>query len=44
MNTYENAIKIKDVTKKYDSFTLDNVSFRMPKDCIMGFVGQNGGR
>ena len=36
MNDYENAIEIKGVTKKYDGFTLDNISFDVPKGCIMG--------
>lgn len=40
--SYENAIEIKNVTKKYDGFTLDNVSFNVPKGSIMGFIGQNG--
>ena len=42
MNEYENAISIKGVTKRYDGFTLDNISFDVPKGCIMGFIGQNG--
>lgn len=42
MSGYENAIEIKNVTKKYDGFTLDNVSFEVPKGSIMGFIGQNG--
>lgn len=42
MNEYENAIEIKDLTKKYDGFTLDKVSFNVPKGSIMGFIGQNG--
>ncbi|HNZ98465.1 ABC transporter ATP-binding protein [Ruminococcus sp.] len=42
MNEYENAIGIKGVTKRYDGFTLDNISFDVPKGCIMGFIGQNG--
>ena len=42
INTYENAIEIKNLTKKYDGFTLDNVSFDVPKGSIMGFIGQNG--
>lgn len=42
MSTYENAIEIKDVTKKYDGFTLNNISFDVPKGSIMGFIGQNG--
>lgn len=42
MNNYENAIVIKGVTKRYDGFMLDNISFEVPKGCIMGFIGQNG--
>lgn len=42
MNDYENAIEIKGLTKKYDGFTLKNVSFNVPKGSIMGFIGQNG--
>ncbi len=42
MANYENAIEIKGLTKKYDGFTLDNVSFNVPKGSIMGFIGQNG--
>ena len=42
MAEYENAIEIKKLTKKYDGFTLDDLSFNVPKGSIMGFVGQNG--
>ena len=28
---YTNAIEIKNISKKYDGFTLDNVSFHVPK-------------
>ena len=42
MKDIENAIEIKDLTKKYDGFTLDNISFNVPKGSIMGFIGQNG--
>ena len=42
MDIYENAIEINGITKKYDGFTLDNVSFDVPKGSIMGFIGQNG--
>ena len=42
MNDYTNAIEISGLTKKYDGFTLDNVSFKVPKGSIMGFIGQNG--
>jgi len=39
---YENAIEIRDLTVKYDGFTLDKVSFDVAKGSIMGFIGQNG--
>ena len=39
---FENAIDIKNLTKRYDGFTLDNISFSVPKGSIMGFIGQNG--
>ncbi len=42
MGNYENAIEIQGLTKKYDGFTLDNISFNVPKGSIMGFIGQNG--
>ena len=42
MTAYENAIEISGVTKKYSGFTLDNISFNVPKGSIMGFIGQNG--
>lgn len=42
MANYENAIEINGLTKKYDGYTLDHVSFSVPKGTIMGFIGQNG--
>jgi len=42
MKDFENAIEIKNLTKKYDGFKLDNISFNVPKGSIMGFIGQNG--
>ncbi len=42
MTDCENAIEIKNLTKKYDGFTLDNISFNLPKGSIMSFIGQNG--
>ncbi len=42
MNNYENAIEINGITKKYDGFTLDGISFDLPKGNILGFIGQNG--
>lgn len=37
-----NALEIKNVTKRYDDFILDHVSFTLPNGCIMGLIGQNG--
>ncbi len=39
---FQNTVEIKNLTKKYDGFTLDNISFNVPKGSIMGFIGQNG--
>ncbi len=41
-NVYENILEINNVTKKYDNFTLDNVNIKVPKGCIMGYIGANG--
>lgn len=37
-----NSIEIKNLTKRYKTFTLDNISFSIPKGFIMGFIGENG--
>lgn len=37
-----NAIEVKNLTKTYSGFKLDNVSFALPSGCIMGLVGENG--
>lgn len=37
-----NALEIKNLTKKYSDFTLDNVNITLPSGCIMGFIGENG--
>ena len=37
-----NSLEVKNLTKKYDSFLLDNISFSIPKGFIMGFIGENG--
>ena len=37
-----NAVSVKNVTKKYKDFILDDVSFDLPSGCIMGLVGENG--
>lgn len=38
----ENAFEIKNLTKKYRDFVLDDVSIDLPEGCIMGIVGENG--
>lgn len=40
MNNY--AIEIKNLTKEFDGFKLDNVSFNVENGTVMGLVGQNG--
>ena len=42
LENYENAIEIRDLTVKYDGFTLDHINFDVAKGSIMGFIGQNG--
>ena len=37
-----NSIEIKNLTKRYKTFTLDNISLSIPKGFIMGFIGENG--
>lgn len=37
-----NALEIKNLTKKYPGFTLDNISFTLPGGCILGLIGENG--
>lgn len=41
-NRIQNAIEVKNLTKNYGSFSLNKISFAVPKGCIMGFVGENG--
>lgn len=38
----ENILEIKNLCKKYEGFSLSDVSFSIPRGYIMGFVGQNG--
>lgn len=38
----KNILEVKNLTKQYKEFTLDNVSFVLPEGCIMGFIGANG--
>jgi len=37
-----NALEIKDLTKEYKGFKLDNLSLTLPTGCIMGLIGENG--
>lgn len=37
-----NAIEIKNLTKSYKGFTLNNLSLTLPSGCIMGLIGENG--
>ena len=37
-----NALEIKNLTKVYPGFTLDNLNLTLPKGCIMGLIGENG--
>ena len=38
----EYALELSGVCKHYSDFSLQNVSFRLPKGSIMGFIGENG--
>lgn len=35
-------ISVRNLCKRFDGFTLDNVSFQVPKGRIVGFIGENG--
>lgn len=35
-------LEITNLYKKYKDFTLDHISFQLPKGFIMGLVGKNG--
>lgn len=37
-----NAIEVNNLTKQYQDFKLDHVSFKLPAGSIMGFIGENG--
>lgn len=38
----EYALEIENVSKHYTNFDLEHVSIKLPKGCIMGFIGENG--
>ena len=37
-----NALEIKNLTKSFSDFKLDDVSFTLPSGCIIGLIGENG--
>ena len=37
-----NNIEVKNVSKKYDGFLLDKISFEVPAGAIVGLIGENG--
>lgn len=37
-----NALEIKNLTKRYGDFCLDNLNLTLPSGCIMGLIGENG--
>ena len=37
-----NVLEIDGLTKTYDRFKLDSISFALPEGSIMGFIGENG--
>ncbi len=38
----DNILEVRNLTKQYEDFTLDHVSFSIPKGTIMGLIGENG--
>lgn len=37
-----NVLEIRNLTKSYPGFTLDNLNLVLPSGCIMGLIGENG--
>ncbi len=38
----ENVLEIKNLSKKYENFTLKNINLKLQKGTIMGIIGENG--
>ena len=38
----DSVLEVKNLCKKYDSFELKNINFKLPKGMIMGLIGENG--
>lgn len=36
------AIEVRNLTKRYKGFTLDDISFALPQGTVMGLIGENG--
>src|SRR5574344_1896655 len=41
-DNYHNVIEINNLSKSYDNFLLNDISFNVEKGTVMGFIGQNG--
>ena len=37
-----NALELKNISKSFSGFCLDNISLTLPSGCIMGLIGENG--
>ena len=37
-----NALEIRNLTKTFPGFTLDNLNLTLPSGCVMGLIGENG--
>lgn len=42
MSSMELVLEVRNLTKAYEGFTLENVSFNLPRGYIMGLIGHNG--
>ena len=40
MEEIKNVIELKNVSKDYGDFKLDNISFSVPEGSVCGFIGQ----
>ena len=38
----EHILKVSQLEKKYRNFSMQNISFGLPKGSIMGLIGENG--
>ena len=38
----KNAIELRNVCRRFDDFSLEDISFTLPRGCILGLVGENG--